>query len=519
MSDVLQKIRKKSLHSRVMEPEQTIPLFKNGMVMGWSGFGPSGDPKVIPTLLADHVEQNNLQGKLRFTLFTGASISADIDSRWAALEMTEHRWPYQNAKTTQTKINDGSIKMGDKHLSMFAQDLGYGFYTKERGGRLDMAVIEATGITENGGIILGAGVGATPEMVAIADQIIIELNTSIPSFEGLHDIVTSIRPPHKKPYLISKVEDRIGTSFVPCNDDKIVAIVESRNPDRGNPMSPPDEVSKRIAANVIDFLSTEVAAGRLPKNLLPLQSGVGNIANAVFSGLAHSPFSNLTVWTEVFQDSMLNLFDSGKLDFATCSSYTLSNDGFKRLYEKWDEYTKKVILRPIQITNNPEPIRRLGVIAMNTPVEFDIYAHANSSLVGGSRIVNGIGGAGDFLRNAYLSIMHSPSTRPSKSDPTGITCVVPMVPHVDQTEHDLDVLVTEQGLADLRGLCPTDRAQAIINNCAHPDYKPILQDYLDRAKRECQAGGIGHEPHMLFKVFKMQQNLATNGSMKIDNWD
>lgn len=519
MSELLKRIRKKNLHSRVMEPEKTIPFFKNGMVLGWSGFGPSGDPKVIPTLLADHVEQNNLQGKLRFTLFTGASISADIDSRWAALEMTENRWPYQNAKTTQTKINNGSIKMGDKHLSMFAQDLGYGFYTKGTGGKLDLVIVEATGITEDGGIILGAGVGATPEMVAIADKIIIELNTSIPSFEGLHDIVMPARPPNKKPYLISKVDDRIGTTFVPCDQEKIVAIVESRNPDKGNSMSPPDEMSERIAANVIDFFSAEVEAGRLPKNLLPLQSGVGNIANAVFNGLANGPFNNLTVWSEVFQDSMLNLFDSGKLDFATCSSYTLSNDGFKRLYAKWDEYTRKVILRPIQITNNPEPIRRLGVIALNTPVEFDIYAHANSSLIGGSRIVNGIGGSGDFLRNAYLSMMHTPSTRPSKTDPTGITCVVPMVPHVDHTEHDLDVLVTEQGVADLRGLCPTDRAQSIIDNCTHPDYQPILQDYLDRATSECRAAGVAHEPHMLFKVFKMQQNLATKGTMKIDNWD
>jgi len=216
---------------------------------------------------------------------------------------------------------------------------------------------------------------------------------------------------------------------------------------------------------------------------------------------------------------MLDLFDSGKLDFASTVSMSLSNKGFERLYANWEKYTSKVIMRPLSIANAPEPIRRLGCIAMNTPVEFDIYAHANSTLVGGTRMINGIGGSGDFLRNAFLSIMHTPSARPSKTDPTGITCVVPMASHVDHTEHDLDVLVTEQGLADLRGLCPRDRAQLIINKCAHPDYKPLLQDYFDRAKKECLERGAGHEPQILSKVFKMQQNLAEKGTMKIDSWD
>jgi acetyl-CoA hydrolase len=233
----------------------------------------------------------------------------------------------------------------------------------------------------------------------------------------------------------------------------------------------------------------------------------------------NGPFSNLNVWTEVIQDTMLDFFDSGKLNFASSTSLSLSEPGFERLYNNWEKYTSKVVLRPMQVSNHPEPIRRLGVIAMNTPVEFDIYAHANSTLVGGTRMVNGIGGSGDFLRNAGLSIMHTPSTRPSKSDPTGITCVVPFATHVDHTEHDLDILVTEQGLADLRGLCPRERAREIISKCAHPDYRPILTEYYERAEKDCCARGVGHEPHMLFKVFKMQEYLATNGTMKIKSWD
>lgn len=519
MSELLKRIRKTSLHAKIVSAEETIPYFKNGMDLGWSGFTPVGYPKVVPAALADYVEANNLQGKMRFNLFIGASIGAEIEDRWASLKMTDKRWPYQTGKVIQKGVNNGEVRMGDKHLSLYAQDLGYGFYTKEKGGKLDLAIIEVTGVTEDGGLILAGSVGVNTEIVKIAEKIILEVNTAIPSFEGLHDIVMLDLPPHRAPYLISKVEDRIGTTYVPCDPNKIVAIVESNKPDNGRALSPPDDLSRQIAGHIMDFLQHEVKVGRLPVNLLPLQSGVGNIANAVVGELATGPFNNLRVWTEVIQDTMLDLFDSGKLEFASSTSLSLSVGGFKRLYDNWDFYTSRVVLRPMQISNNPEPIRRLGVISMNTPVEFDIYGHANSTLVMGSRMINGIGGSGDFSRNAYLSIMHSPSTRPSKTDPFGITCVVPKVTHVDHTEHDLDIVVTEQGLADLRGLCPRERAQLIIDKCIHPVYRPIMQDYYDRASRDCLARGMGHQPHLLFSAYQMQKNLLENGTMRIDNWE
>lgn len=518
MSELRQRIRKTSLHAKIVEAEETIPLFQDGMDLGFSGFG-GGHPKTVPGLLADHVERNNLQGKLRFNVFTGASIGLDIEDRWASLGMTDRRWPYQTGDRIRSEINAGNVRMGDKHLSLFAQDLGAGFYTRERGGKLDFALVEATNITEDGGIVLSSAVGVSPEIIQTAEKIIVEINTAVPSCEGLHDIVTPRLPPHQRPYPINRVGDRIGATAVSCDSNKIVAIIESRKLGQGRPLDPPDGESELIAAHILDFFQFEIRNGRLPDGLLPLQSGVGSIANAVVGSLVKGPFSNLEMWTEIMQDTILDFFDSGKLSFASATSFALSPDGIKRLYGDWERYTKGIILRPIRISNHPELVRRLGVIAMNTAVEFDIYAHANSSLIGGSRMINGIGGAGDFLRNAYLSIMHTPSVRPTKVDPRGISCVVPMSPHVDQTEHDLDILVTEQGLADLRGLCPRDRAQTIIDRCVHPDYRPILQEYFDRASREGMAKGAGHEPHMLFKVFKMQQNLAENGTMKISNWD
>ncbi|WP_238482219.1 acetyl-CoA hydrolase/transferase C-terminal domain-containing protein [Geobacter sp. AOG1] len=501
-----------------MDAEETIPLFKNGMYLGFSGFA-EGNPKAVPAALADYVERNGLVGKMRFNVFTGASIGIDVDDRWTELGMIDRRWPHQQGDSIRKAINAGEVNFGDRHLGMYAQDFGYGFFTLENNDKLDIGVIEASCITEDGSIVPTLSVGIISQIVERAEKIIIEINTRIPSLEGIHDCLGVDTPPNKRIYPIQNVQDRIGLTSIPCDSEKIVAIVESRKFPLGRLFGPYDEKSEQIATHIVDFLKAEVRQGRLPKNLLPLQSGVGTIANAVFGGLLNSPFEHLTVWTEVFQDILLDLFDSGKLDYVSAASFAFSEDAVKRLFANWDTYSPKIVLRPSQITNHAEVIRRLGLIAMNTPIEFDIYGHVNSSIVNGSRIINGLGGSGDFMRNAYLSIMHTPSTRPSKSDPNGISCVVPMVSHVDHTEHDLDILVTEQGLADLRGLAPRQRAQRVIDTCVHPEYKPVLQDYYDRALRTCLASNSAHEPQMLYKVFNMYKHLEEKGTMKVANWD
>ena len=411
--------------------------------------------------------------------------------------------------------------MGDKHLSLFAQDLGYGFYTKDtESGKLDLAIIEVSAITEDGSLVPTTSCGVIPEILMVCDRIIIEVNTGQPSFEGIHDMVSCGTPPNRQVLNITSAGSRIGATSIPCDPKKIVAIVESKRRDKGRAFTESDDTSEAIAGHIIDFFTHEVKMGRLPDNLLPIQSGVGSIANAVVGGLAKGPFYNLSVFTEVLQDTMLDLFDSGKLDAASSCSLSLSETlGFPRFFENWDKYFDKITLRPLSISNAPEPIRRLGVIAMNTPVEIDMYAHANSTLVGGTRMINGLGGSGDFLRNGFLKMMHTPSSRPSKTDPTGISCVVPHCSHIDHTEHDLDVVITEQGLADVRGLCPRDRAKVIIEKCAHPDYKPILTEYYEMALADCLRRKVAHEPQLWDRAFKMHLNLERNGTMKIKNWD
>jgi acetyl-CoA hydrolase len=515
------RVQCKSLLSKVMSPEQTIEFFKPGMNLGWSGFTPAGYPKVVPIALADHVEKNNLQGKMKFNLFIGASVGAETEDRWAALDMIDRRWPYQTGKNIAAGINAGRIRMGDKHLSLFAQDLGYGFYTKDtESGRLDLAIIEVSAIKEDGSLVPTSSCGVIPEILMICDRVILEVNTGQPSFEGIHDLLTPLTPPNRQILGITHAGERIGSTSIPCDPSKVIAVVESKLRDQGRAFAEQDDTSEAIAGHIIDFFTQEVKAGRLPKNLLPIQSGVGSIANAVIGGLAKGPFSNLTVYTEVLQDTMLDLFDSGKLDAASSCSLSLSaSPGFPRFFENMDKYFDKITLRPLSISNAPEPIRRLGCIAMNTPVEIDIYAHANSTLVGGTRMINGLGGSGDFLRNGYLKMMHTPSSRPSKTDPNGISCVVPHCSHIDHTEHDLDCVITEQGLADLRGLAPKERARKIIEKCAHPDYKAQLTEYLDIAEKDCLARKVGHEPQLWDRAFKMHLNLERNGTMKLKNWD
>src|SRR5476649_1082531 len=145
---------------------------------------------------------------------------------------------------------------------------------------------------------------------------------------------------------------------------------------------------------------------------------------------------------------MLELLKSGKMVSASATSFSLSPDALTELNADLARYKDRIILRPQEISNHPELIRRLGVIAMNGLIEADIYGNVNSTHIRGTSIMNGIGGSGDFARNAYLSIFMAPSLAAKAT----ISTIVPMVSHVDHTEHDTQVLVTDKGLADLRGL-------------------------------------------------------------------
>ncbi len=498
MSDFEQRIRNAKLRGKIKTAEEAAALIKPGMMIGTSGFTPSGYPKAVPLALA---ERAKLEGPIPVTIWTGASVGPELDDALADTRCLVRRYPYQTGKGVNAGINEGRIAFADYHLSLNSQNLRYGFY-----GDMDLAIIEAAAITENGGIIPTTSVGNSPTFVKCAKQVIVEICTEQPlELEGIHDIYIPQDPPHRREIPVYTPRDRIGTPYIECDPDKIVAIVHSNITDKQRPLGEIDDESRKMAGNLLDFLHGEVKAGRLPKNLLPLQSGVGSVANAVLNGLLQWPADDLTVYTEVVQDSVFDLFDSGKVSFASTTALTPSPEGAKRMYAKIGEYKNKLLLRPQEISNHPEVIRRLGLISMNTAVEVDIYGQANSTLTGGTRMINGLGGSGDFARAAFLTIFLCPSVAKGNK----ISRVVPMCAHVDHTEHDIDVIVTENGVADLRGCSPRERSKIMIEKCAHDDYKGILRDYAKRAE---QTRG-GHEPHIIEEAFFLHGRLCNKGSM------
>lgn len=494
------RIRREDLKGKIMSAEEAAMLIRDGMTVAASGFTPSGYPKAVPLALAKRAESGE---KLGITLLTGASVGDELDGALSRTGVLKRRFPYQTHNDARNGINDGSILYQDMHLSHLPQYMSYGFF-----GKIDVAIVEALAITEEGGIVPTTSVGISPTAVKLAEKVIVEINTSQPmALEGVHDIYMPENPPFRKPIPIEHSGDRIGTTYIPCNPSKIAAIVITDMIDKVRPLGPIDEDSKAISGHIIEFLEHEVKMGRLPKNLLPLQSGVGSVANAVLGGLVDGPFTDMTCYTEVIQDSMLDLIDAGKVTVASGTSITPSEEGLIRLHKNIEKYAKYIILRPQEISNNPEVARRLGVISMNTAIEVDIYGHVNSTNIMGSRMMNGIGGSGDYTRNAYISFYTTVSTAKNGD----ISSIVPMVSHVDHTEHDVMVVVTEQGLADLRGTSPTERAKRIIEKCAHPDYKPMLQDYFERALK----GKIKHEPHLIGEALSWHQRFLETGSMKI----
>lgn len=499
--EIEDRIFNKNLLSRITTVEEAAKLIKDGMNLGCSGFTPCGYPKCVPLALAERVKRGE---KIRIGLLTGASVGVELDGALAEVGAISRRYPYQTGKQINKVINAGETMFQDIHLSQVAQQQRYGFL-----GKLDIAIVEAVAIMENGGIVPSTSVGNSPSFIQEADKVIVEINTTQPmELIGMHDIFIPSDPPYRQPIPITNPGQRIGMPYMPCDPGKIVAIVLCDITDKTRPLAPLSKTSKKMAANLIDFVNHNIR-GKVVPDIPPLQSGVGDVANAVMAGILESDWTNLKVWTEVIQDAMFDLIDAGKLGFSSGTSLSPSPEGLERFYRGIERYRSKIILRPQEISNNPEIVRRLGVMAMNTALEADIYGNCNSSHTFGSQMINGIGGSGDFSRNAYLSIFLTPSTARGGA----ISRIVPYVTHIDHTEHEVHVLVTEQGVADLRGLDPRERAREIIDKCAHPDYRAALWDYYNRAEKKVG----GHIPILLDEAFSWHIRFNETGTMKEGN--
>ncbi|MFP3322625.1 acetyl-CoA hydrolase/transferase family protein [Planococcus sp. SIMBA_160] len=496
MEKNLERIKATELQDRVVTAQEAAAWIQDGMTLGLSGFTRAGDVKAVSYALVERAKTENF----KVNVFTGASLGSDVDRLFAEAGIVNKRLPFQADPAMRKAINAGDMYFLDHHLSHTAEWIRTGAIEP-----IDFAIVEALSITEDGMIIPTTSVGNSSVFVKHAKNIIVEINTAQPElFEGIHDIYDTGTQGERDPIPLTSVDQRIGTKGIPMDMDRVRGIVFNHQDDSPSTIVAPDLDTKIMADHLLGFFRSEIASGRLTEKLAPLQSGIGSVANAVLHGMIDSEFEHLEVYSEVLQDAVFDLMDAGKVDFASCCSITLSEPKMEQVFSDFDQYRDKIVMRPQEISNHPEVVRRLGLIAINTALEFDMYGNVNSTHVSGTKMMNGIGGSGDFARNARLAIFVTKSTAKDGK----ISSVVPFATHIDHTEHDVDVVVTEQGYADLRGLAPRQRVEVIIENCVHPDYRPQMREYYE----EALARG-GQTPHVLEKAFSWHESLAQNGTM------
>ena len=483
--------------------ENAAAMIQDGDILGVSGFTLAGYPKAVPLAIASRAEKMHAAGeKFQVTLYAGASTGDSCDGALARAGAMKLRMPYQSNPSLRKGINDGSIRYIDAHLGKMGYLVRTGAVPPPT-----VAIIEVSAIMPDGRMCLSTSGGNSVCYLDMAPKIILELNTRLgESCMGIHDNALPELPPHAKPLPVYSAGDRAGDEFVKIDTNKVIAIVENDGYDEVTPFVEPDEVSRNIGERILDFIRHEESHGRLPKGMA-YQSGVGKVANAVLCAMANDErLGRIDLFTEVIQEAVLPLLKNGKLGVASGTALTLSQAAQQEFVQNASEWKKHFVLRQQEVSNSPDLIRRVGVISMNTALEADIFGNVNSSLVCGSAMMNGIGGSADFARNCALGFFLTPSVAKGGA----ISSIVPYVSHVDHTEHDTQIFVTEQGLADLRGLATEDRARLIIKNCAHPDFREPLTDFLEYGLKH--AKGL-HQPLPLDRAFEMHSRFLETGKM------
>jgi len=454
-----------------------------------SGFGSVGYPKAVPKCLAKDDRDLALQ------IVSGGSVGEVIDSKLMSTGAIARRYPYQAQPKARDLVNQREVAFSDRHIWGLGDEVAYGTLLDES----YTAIVEAIAVGEDW-YIPSTSIGPTPTFIASADRLVIELNESQPlELQQLHDIRPRRPPPHRQAVPIQSAGDRIGNAKVKLDPDKLEAVVQTDEPDSPYVFHDLTTEERGIGENLVRFLEKEEQQNDLISEKLHIQFGVGNVGNALASEIKHADLdeAGLVYYGEVIQDGLLNMIEEGILETASATSLALSREGQDRLYENLEMFGEHIVLRPSSISNNPSIINRFGIIGINSAVEVDIYGNANSTHINGSKLINGIGGSGDFIRHSNISVIALPSTAAG----TSLSRIVPMSPHIDHTEHDIDIIITEQGIADLRGLSPAERAVEIIASCAHPDFESELREYYENATKSA-----GHIPHNLDTAFSMHQN-------------
>ena len=482
------RILNEDLRKKVVSVEEAGALIKSGMTFATSGFA-AGYPKAFPQELAAHSKATGVR------MLSAVSNSESMDGHIARSDVLGFHGFFQDNRDMRNAVNEGRIDFVDCHLGLLADKIRHGDY-----GKIDYIVFEALSVDVDGSLAPVCAAGIDDVFLEAADKVIVEINVNYPTIlDGFCDFGRDMEK-------LTSPAVRLGGTHVPCPPEKIAAIFFTDLPPDMASYRPVDDVYKAIGDNIVEVLNSEIAAGRLEKNFT-FQSGVGGVANAVLTDLIQSGFKDLRMYSELMTDIAIKSMVDGTISEATTTGISVTGDTFETFINNLDYYKKHLVIRPVDMTNNGELIRRMGVVSMNTIVEGDIYGNVNSSHAMGSHIINGVGGSNDFARHSKLAIFQTPSTARGGA----ISSIVPMVTHVDNTEHDVDVLVTEQGWADLRGKTPKQRAQLIIDHCTHPDYREALQAYFDEALALC---GPCQTPHNLEKALSWHVRFLQTGSMK-----
>lgn len=477
--------------------------------MALSGFTPNANPKAIFRELSKRAIREHEAGKpFAVGIFTGASSCQSVEGDMAAAHAIKFRAPFSTNEDFRKHVNLEEIDYEDMHLGHMAERLRHGFY-----GTMDWAVIEVSDYEVKDGecraYLTSAG-GIVTTIARLAKRVILEHNRfHNPNSRFLHD---TYEPEdngwNRKPIPVLTPYHRVGKDYVAIDPSKIVGVIESNIPEEARAFKAVDEFTAAMGHHVAEFLVADMKKGHIPPQFLPIQSGVGATGNAVLAALGgNANIPRFNVYSEVVQDAAIHWMLEGKIIDASATAMTVTNECLEQVYDNMDYFSQHLTIRQSEIANSPEVIRRLGVIALNTAIECDIYGNENSSHICGSKLMNGIGGSCDYERNGYISVF----TTPSIAKGGKISAIVPMCTHVDSTEHDVDVIVTEQGVADLRGKGPRRRAEEIIENCAHPEYKPLLREYLRIADK-------GHEPQSMTAAFAMHDTLMKKGDMRLTDF-
>jgi succinyl-CoA:acetate CoA-transferase len=495
MDDISDRLRHRESRDKVMTAETAAQLFRDGMLVATSG-STMGYPKAIFAALSERIK---LQGGIKIDLLCTGPLSSEIEDDLVDAGGIRTRIGVIGSEKLRAAVNRGEVRFVEGRGAHLPLQVRRGWF-----GPVDMAVVEAVGLTGEGNIIPATTVYDSPEWLEVASGVIVEINLNRPmALEGLHDVYRRGAEPIP---ITGNPMKRIGVPYLNVDPAKIKGIVLSDRGDRISGEVKPDPMGDAIGAHLLDFFRREIAAGRLAEPLPPIELGIGDLAGQVMRKIGASEFTGFRFQTPVVTDPVLEIIDAGKVDWVAGTALRLSSRAWERFRAGIDLYKRCMVLRPVTICNASETIQRLGVIAINGCLEMDLQGQVNSSHVLGTKILTGIAGSYDYSRNGLYSIFVGPSMAKGGK----ISAIVPLVSHVDHTEHDVDILVTEQGLADLRGLDPGERAEMIIRQCAHPDYRAMLLDYLTTAKKE-----PGHIPVSLEDAHSFHLRLKHTGSMKL----